>query len=486
MLQRFGEIIHHNRSSILHKRLNISSSAYLSSSSSSNAVKNQKTKEKPVIVVIGTGWAGYRVALELDKSKYVVQVVSPINHFLFTPLLPSTAVGTLEFRAIQEPVRTIPNISYFQAFANKIDFENQTIMCTNAHPNQSNKEITLKYDILVLAPGCEVNTFNVKGVVDNPDHVFFLKKLSDSRNIRNRLIDCFERASSPGVDPQEMERLLTFVVVGGGPTNVEFAAELYDFIKTDVSRWYPDIFHLAKIKIIEASGHILGSFKSNLVNYVEKLYASRRVEIITETTVKEVQGKVAILSSGSEIPFGLMVWSTGIKQIPMIQNIPNTDIAKLPNGRLALDPFLRLLKDSKNNKPVGKGDVFALGDCAADQIKPLPQLAQVASQQGMYLAKTLNSSSLSEINEGKANPFKYQHLGSMASVGEWKGVYDSSNIDPAANNDNSMRPPAVQGFLAFILWRAAYWTKQVSLSNKMLILMFWFKSTVFGRDISRF
>ena len=131
----------------------------------------------------------------------------------------------MEFRGIQEPVRAIRDINYFQASVNKIFFNKNVISCSDAFAE--GRDFTLEYDALILAAGSETNTFGVKGVTGN-DKVFFLKQLKDSRLIRNRLIECFERASSPGVvSEDEKKGLLTFVVVGGGPTSVEFASELY-------------------------------------------------------------------------------------------------------------------------------------------------------------------------------------------------------------------------------------------------------------------
>ena len=144
------------------------------------AVRRQK------IVVVGAGWSGYRVARDLDKKLFDVAVVSPRNHFLFTPLLPSTAVGTLEFRAIQEPVRTIPDIHYYQAFVESIDVQKGSVKCKDAFKVESH-QFSLEYDALILAPGSETNTFGVPGVTNN-ENVFFLKQLTDSRSIRNRLI----------------------------------------------------------------------------------------------------------------------------------------------------------------------------------------------------------------------------------------------------------------------------------------------------------
>ena len=162
------------------------------------------TKEK--IVILGTGWGGFRVAKDLDKNKFEVTVISPRNHFLFTPLLPSTSVGTLEFRCVQEPVRTIPGIHYHQAQAKKIDFSGQEISCTDVYshyqagkPLTDKREInfTVPYDKLVISVGTKSNTFGVPGLISqeeerlgtsgtNKNNVFFLKQLEHARSIRNR------------------------------------------------------------------------------------------------------------------------------------------------------------------------------------------------------------------------------------------------------------------------------------------------------------
>eukprot|EP01041_Mallomonas_annulata_P005445 gene5445-10937_t len=431
---------------------------------------------KQRVLVVGSGWAGYRLAADLKKDIYDVFMVSPRNHFLFTPLLPSTAVGTLEFRAIQEPVRTIPKINYFQAFVKNIDFENYTVDCVDAF--KSEHTFQLKYDVVILAPGSETNTFGVKGIEDNPC-VFFLKQLEHSRAIRNKLIECFERASSPSSTLEETKRLLTFVVVGGGPTNIEFAAELHDFIKKDVTRCYPDLRKYITITVIEASSHVLGNFHKSIVNYVESLFQSRDINVLTGVSVQYIDKKTVFLSNDQSISFGLLVWSTGVKQTALISEISPDIVAKSRQGRLKIDNQLRVLAKDKRT-PIYNGSVYAMGDCAGDVDKPLPALAQVALQQAKYLAKSFNNYGVgTDFPKG----FLYSHLGSMASVGMWKGVYDSTNIGPAGSEVSG---PPINGFLAFILWRSAYWTKQVSLVNKILIPMYWFKSILFGRDVSRF
>jgi len=365
----------------------------------SSAARKQK------VVVVGAGWGGYRVAQDLDKSKFDVEVVSPRNHFLFTPLLPSTAVGTLEFRCIQEPVRTIPNIHYYQAEVNEVDFDKSEISCTDAF--ELHYSFKLPYDYLILAPGSETNTFNIPGVLNNPN-VFFLKQLEHSRGIRNKLIDCFEKASSPSLaNNLEMKKeLLTFVVVGGGPINIEFAAELYDFLKGDVAKWYPDLFPLATVKIIEASGHILNTFHSTIVHYVEKLFQSRHIELFMTTSVMKIEQNEVFLNNHQSFKFGLMVWSTGIKQVPFIANMSAETVAKFPNGRVKIDDALHMLTTTASHvdnltetpskqvlgavsyTPIGQGKVFAIGDCAGHVTKPLPSLAQV----NLFISRLLHVS----------------------------------------------------------------------------------------------
>lgn len=175
--------------------------------------------------------------------------------------------------------------------------------------------------------------------------------------------------------------MLTFIVVGGGPTNIEFASELHDFLHDDVTRWYPDLTESVKVVVVEASQNILGSFKSSLVHYVEKLFSSRKIVVMTKTSIKEVKDNVAVLGDGTRLPFGAMVWSTGIKQVELVQRAAEV-VASSANKRLLVDGHLRVLQKHSDNEaipslPVAGGSVFALGDCGCDVNRPLPALAQV-------------------------------------------------------------------------------------------------------------
>lgn len=338
---------------------------------------------RPKVVILGCGWAGFRFAQEIDKNEYSVSLVSPRNHFLFTPLLPSTSVGTLEFRCIEESIRAIPGLHYTQATCDEIDHVHRKVHCTELYQRNN---FSMSFDYLVMALGSETNTFGVPGVHDNP-RVFFLKQLQHARSIRNKLIESFERASLPSVTSEDRTQLLTFIVAGGGPTNIEFSSELYDFLVEDVARLYPDLLPHVSVHIIEATGQILGSFHIALVKYVEKLFASRAINVWLNTSVTEVvDGCVAVLDDGTRLPFGVMVWSTGIQPVSLVRNLPASEFAKGRGGRLLVDDQLRLLAgpDAQREQQqqgctrlVGGGTVYAMGDCAWNKHLPLPALAQV-------------------------------------------------------------------------------------------------------------
>jgi NADH dehydrogenase FAD-containing subunit len=175
-------------------------------------------------------------ALHLGKT-VPLTVVSPRNHFVFTPLLPSVSVGTLECRVIQEPIRSVlgPAGHYYRAKARSLDHIRKKVMCESI----DHAMFELEYDKLIIAVGVKTNTFGIQSIFDaerKRDSVFFLKQLEHARLIRTNIIDAFEKASIPDVTPAEKQRLLTFLVVGGGPTSCEFTAELHDFVKQDVKR----------------------------------------------------------------------------------------------------------------------------------------------------------------------------------------------------------------------------------------------------------
>ncbi len=413
-----------------------------------------ENETKPKLVILGTGFATFSMLHHLDLDKYEVCIVSPRNHFLFTPLLPSTTVGTLEFRSIIEPIRAMQRrgaIQFYQATCTSIDLSTNLITCEGSFDGQT---FLLSFNYLVIAVGAVNKTFNIPGV---EEHAFFLKELADARRIRQRIIENFEHSATPLVDEAERQRLLHFVVVGGGPTGVEFAAELHDFLEDDIKDAFPDLMKDVRITLLEASKGLLNAYDAKLSEYTLQRFQRAKIDVRTGTLVKEVLPHAVRLADGSELPAGLVVWSTGIGPTALIQSLP---FAKDRAGRLITDPFFAV--DESNR-------VFAIGDCSTRAGDQLPATAQVAQQEGEYLGKQLNRLA----RKKKPHEFKYRHMGMLAYVGDRRALVDSQYIKG-------------HGFATWIFWRSAYLTKLVSVKNKTLVLFDWFKAALFGRDISRF
>lgn len=406
---------------------------------------------RPRLVILGTGFGAFNLVKHLKKD-YAVIVVSPRNHFLFTPLLPSTTVGTLEFRSIIEPIRHVRrDIDFYHARATTLDDQQQTVSCLGSIDSHL---FTVGYDALVIAVGAVSNTFNVPGVAE---HALFLKELNDARILRQRIVTNFERANLPGISTTERQRLLQFVICGGGPTGVEFAAELHDFMLEDLRSSYPELVNEAKIYLVEAGEEILNTFDKKLRSYATNLFRRGRIIVLTESPVIKVDEHTVYLEDGSELQHGLLVWSTGIGPTPFVQNVT---LPKDRKSRLIIDEYFRVR---------GYERIYALGDCSVIENGELPATSQVAQQQGKYLAVALTR----RVRHDPVVPFQYHHLGMLAYIGGNRALADLKNFKG-------------RGWSTWLFWRSAYLSRIVSVKNKVLVLFDWIKTLVFGRDISQF
>ncbi|KAJ1668423.1 NADH:ubiquinone oxidoreductase [Coemansia sp. RSA 1813] len=445
---------------------------------------------KKTLVLLGTGWGSTTMLKNLDTENFNVVVVSPRNYFLFTPLLPSCTVGTIENRSIMEPVRFLMRhknreVRFYEAECTGLDADSKEltlVRTANGEDHQSpagadpKDTIKLKYDYLVVGVGGTVNTFGTPGV---EEHACFLKEMGDARKIRRKLMDSIESATLADVSEEERDRLLHMVVVGGGPTGIEYAGELHDFLQDDLAHWYPKMANRVRITLVEALPNVLPAFDKKLIDYTQSTFLENKITILTRTMVKQVSEKSFVVQnpdgSRSEIPYGLLVWATGIKAQPVIGRIREQFADAQTNGRgLLVDEYLRVK---------GAKDIWALGDCALSGYAPL---AQVASQQGKWLARRLNalSSTFKEdpnadihgLIEEKSRPFKYSSQGSLAYIGSEKAIADL----PFFN-----RNITAGGIATFWFWKSAYLNELFSLRNSTLVLSDWVKRFLFGRDISR-
>ncbi|KAI9475754.1 MAG: FAD/NAD(P)-binding domain-containing protein [Benjaminiella poitrasii] len=415
-------------------------------------------KSQGRVVILGSGWAGFRLIRDLDKKNYDVSVVSPRNHFVFTPLLASTSVGTLEFRCITEPVREYSRTtSFYEAYCDKIDVKNQVIHCTSSIDNPERKTFSLDYDQLIISVGAYSKTFGIPGV---KEYAYFLKEVNDAIKIRKRLIDCFEYASQPGLTDKEKEDRLHFVVVGGGPTGVEFSAELYDFIAGDLSRLYPDLMGKTRMTLFDVAPTILGAFDSHLADYASRKFRRKGIQIKTQRQVEKVEKDHLVIQGEGAVPYGLLVWSTGLMQNPLVESF--TSAAKDKSGqRILTDGHLHVI-DNGSGTPFP--NIYAVGDCATIKDNDLPATAQVASQKAGYLAKTLNKIAKKGDDFPEGKEFKFRNNGMMAYIGSHEALVDLSAVHNWAK---------MSGHLSWLLWRSAYISKSVSVRNKMLIAYHW-------------
>ncbi|GAA6000527.1 hypothetical protein JCM10207_008053 [Rhodosporidiobolus poonsookiae] len=452
----------------------------------------------PTVVVLGNGWGSTAFLKELDNQGYNVVVISPRNYFLFTPLLPSVTVGTLAARSILEPTRFLTRhlkrkTEVYEGEVYEVDPVKKTVrFVDNSEIKGEVAGTEISYDYLVYAVGAENQTFGIKGV---KEHACFLKEVWDAEKIRTRIMDCIETANFAGQTQEEIDRLLSFVVVGGGPTGVEYAGELHDFLKEDLANWYPELADRIKITLIEALPNVLPMFSKQLIDYTNSTFEENKIDIKTKTMVKEVQEKKILAMNEKkelvEYPFGLLVWATG----NMARGVTRDLMGRIPaeqNSRrgLLVDEHMRLL---------GADGIFAIGDCTATNYAPT---AQVASQQGRYLARVFQKlqkkeSLLGELEQAKAAqaepakldslanavirasnipPFHYSHQGSLAYIGSDKAIADL----PVFKGNL-----AAAGFATYYFWRSAYISQLFSLRNRLLVATDWVKTKTLGRDVSR-
>jgi NADH:ubiquinone reductase (non-electrogenic) len=402
-------------------------------------------------VVLGSGFGAFSCLKRVSPKYYDISIVSPRNHFLFTPLLPSTTVGTIEFRSIIEPIRNIKDAHYYQSYCTKIETAANKVHCIDS---DTGKEFELTYDMLVVSVGEITNTYNIEGV---KEYAYFLREVADARKIRIRVIDCFENASLPNLTEDERKSFLRFVVCGGGPTGVEFAAELHDFIEEDVSKKYPGLDYDIEVILIEAGEKLLNSFDEKLSNYTLKIFKRNKINVKTKSTISKVTKNEIYVNDGSHFKYGLLVWAAGNTPIKLIKEC---DLPTDNHGKIII---------THNLNVSGFTNIYAVGDCSEIPDEPFPVTAQTAQSEGKYLGKKLN-----RIAKGKSTkPFRFKDLGMLAYIGSHRALANTRQYKGS-------------GFTTWLFWRSVYITKLVSLKNKVLVLFDWFKTFVFGRDVSNF
>ncbi|KAJ1488323.1 hypothetical protein T484DRAFT_2019586 [Baffinella frigidus] len=419
---------------------------------------------KERLVVLGTGWGAVAVMANIDPFKYEIVCVSPRNHFVMTPLLPSVTVGTVEPRTVVESIRAIcPHVKFVEAECTSLDPKKQTVSFSTVMKESSSRAIKdgakfrpdfeLAYDKLIIAVGAENNTFNTPGV---EQHAHFLKEIIDARRIRAAILDAFESACNPGQSEAERKRLkrmrgatlealesacnpgrteaerkrlLNFVVVGGGPTGVEFAAELADLLHEDLKHSFPKMKDDVKIQLIEATETVLSMFDKKISEATAENFKRENIDVHANTFVKEVKQKEVIIQRKGKkefeaIPCSLVVWATGIRCRPIVNKMREAIGLKSQNN-------FRALVTDRYLKVKGADGIYSLGDCATIEMERLSDLSDMFFDEADQNKD--GAVSLHEFREWtNANVEKYPQLQFIASSEEMEAQFRQASTTRCA------------------------------------------------------
>lgn len=398
-----------------------------------------KSYTRPRIVVVGGGFAGLNLVKKINKRRFEVILVDSNNYHSFPPLFYQIASSGLDPSSISFPFRremrkgSVKGVTFQMGEVKSIDFDKQTVVTQYE---------TISYDLLVIAAGTTNNFFG------NPDlvkSVYTIKSVPEAIRCRDEILERMERATLT-TDAALRKRLLSFTVIGGGPTGVEIAGALGEMKRYILPREYPTIApEEVSITLIEGTGKLLGAMSGHSSAKALQYLNHLMVDVKLNRLMTSYADDTVTLNDGSTIEAGMVIWTAGItaRKFDMTGTRPQLD----KSSRFVVDTSCRV---------AGVNNVFALGDIAFmpsdENPRGFPQLAQVAIQQAKHLAKELN------VNE--FTPFHYKDKGSMATVGRNLAVADLPHIN-------------LSGFVAWLTWMFIHLISILGMRNKLTVLITW-------------
>ena len=412
-------------------------------------------QKRPRIVIIGAGFGGVKLAKQLAKENVDITIIDRHNFHLFQPLLYQLSTAVLSTDEIAYPIRSFfrdnPNVDLFMAKAQSVDQARRVVVTNHGE---------VSYDYLVIAAGATTNFFGMESVERNS---YGMKTLQEALHIRNHVLHMFERANKCQ-DPEERRRMLTFVVVGGGPTGIEEAGALTELVEVEKKEFHQLDFDEVSVKLIEATPHVLPMLSQDMQDEVVHVLRGKGVEVMLETQVMDNDGNNLKLKGGKVIPTKTVVWAAGVKAVPLVANCGGeVDRA----GRIVVDEYLRVK---------GSDRVFSIGDCAHFQLegmqRPLPTIAPVATQGALVCAKNIMHLIR---GEQTLEPLQYKDLGTMATIGRGRAVIQKGNFK-------------MKGFFAWCGWMLVHLMRLAGAHTNFTVALKWcwnlFSGLRLGRIIS--
>lgn len=405
---------------------------------------------RPRVVIVGAGFAGLWAARTLARREADVVLVDRNNYHTFFPLLYQVAAAELVPTDIAHSVRAVfrraPNVTVRMATMTGLDTAGRVVE-TDTGP--------IPWDALILGLGSEPAFFGVRGA---EEFAFPLRWMSDAIPLRHHVLSRFERAQT--ADARDRERLLRFVVVGGGPTGVEYAGALSELVHGPLVRDFPAIeASEVSIELVEASDRLLGGMPPKLSRYAIERLRRRHVTVRTDSTVEAVSPDSVTLSGGRTLATDTVVWTAGVQGEP---RVASWGLPTVRGGRVPVEPTLDV---------VGLSDVYVVGDLAYledEDGRPLPQVAQTAIQQGVRAAKNV----LDRAAGRPATPFRYRDPGMLAVIGRHSAVAHVFG-------------GAFRGWPAWLLWLGIHLAWLIGFRNRALVLLNWGWNYVFFRRSAR-
>jgi NADH dehydrogenase len=395
---------------------------------------------QPHVVILGAGFGGITAAQSLARQDVRVTIVDRRNHHLFQPLLYQVAMAGLSPADIASPVRSIlkrqENATVLLGEVQSVDLANKRLLLD---------EGTLEYDFLIYAAGAQNHYF---GHPEWEEHAPGLKSVEDALEVRRRVLLAFEEAERCE-DEALRDELLTFVVIGGGPTGVELAGAIAELSHTVLAREFrridPD---RARVILVEAGPRLLPAFSENLSSRAIDQLSDLGVDVqMGEKVVKIDRDGVVVVVDGKEerIPASTVVWGAGVAPVPLAKTM---GVPLDRQGRVIVEPDCSI---------PGHPEAFAIGDAAAfnhtEDKKPLPGVSPVAMQQARYVARAITQ-------RKKQKPFEYFDKGSMATIGRKRAIAQAMGFE-------------MTGFLAWLAWLFVHLVYLIGFRNRVAVLLSW-------------